>query len=557
VTPIILRPDQVDVEQQIYASWNAGHRNVLAVAATGWGKTIVISEVALKKHLLGSWQVKIAHRNELCGQLSNTIARRGIPHRIIASASTVRQITAAHRREFGRSLVNPDAPCAVAGIDTLIARKDQLKSWAQQIDHWTLDEAHHAAGGNKWIQGIEMFPNAVGLGVTGSPRRADGQGLGRFQSDGTKGDGIFDTMVLAPDMRSLIDMGALCDYEIAIPSTDFNVDESDFNKDGELSPAKGRLASQKSQIVGDVVKEYIARAYGKRGICFATDVVTAGEIAERFNSVGIIAASVSAKTPSDVRDEYIRRFREGKITMLVNVDLFGEGFDVPAVEVVIMARPTGSLAVYLQQFGRALRLLNGKLYGLIIDHVSNWKRHGFPDKAHYWSLDRRDKRGKKDKDPEEIELTQCKGCGRPYEKFKPKCPKCGWSPPLPEAGAGRTIEMVDGDLTLMDRATCERMRQATILESPASAAERAGAVAGPGAHAGMLNRQIEKHQAQQRLSLAFAQWAAIQRAKGRSDDESYRRIYHTLGMDMMSALSAQHSRADFEAMAIKVEGWFS
>jgi superfamily II DNA or RNA helicase len=155
---------------------------------------------------------------------------------------------------------------------------------------------------------------------------------------------------------------------------------------------------RKSHIVGDVVKEYVSRAYGKQFICFATDFETAGEIADKYNAVGINVAAVSAKTPTFTRNEYIRRFRDGQLMGLVNVDLFGEGFDVPAVEVVVMARPTASLAVYLQQFGRALRPLAGKAYGLVIDHVSNWKRHGFPDKRHYWTLDRRDKRAKRERD---------------------------------------------------------------------------------------------------------------------------------------------------------------
>lgn len=540
---------QAELKQATYNEWNAGHRNVLIQLATGGGKSVIVSSIALDRHQLGSTQVKIAHRNELVGQLSGHVASRGIPHSIIAPRAQIGSIVAEHRERFGRSFIVPNAKCAVAGVDTLIARQEQLKAWAVQVEHWTIDEAHHVLRTNKWGKAVEMFPNAFGLGVTASPRRADNMGLGSAY------DGVFDTMVQGPTMRQLIDMGALCDYQIVCPTSDLQVDDDDFSKDGDLSPKKGRVASQRSHIVGDVVKEYIKYAWGKRGIVFATDVETAGEMANKFQLHGIPAASISANTPRDVRNELIKRFRRGDLWILVNVDLFGEGFDVPAVEVVIMARPTASLAVYLQQFGRALRILAGKLFGLVIDLVSNFKRHGFPDKAHYWSLAREDKRAKKEKDPEEIELTACKECSRPYERCLPACPYCGAVPPLPDP-ASRTLLQVDGDLTLLTMEHCAALRAATVLESPAGMAERVAAVAGPVAGQGAANRQVEKHAAQQRLSAALAQWAGCELAKGRSLAESYRRFYLTVNMDVMTALALDDRKA-YEELAERVEGWYN
>lgn len=556
---ITLRPDQVAAKADVYNAWNSGARNVLLVAATGWGKSVVLSDIAYDCHANGNVQAILAHRNELVGQLSGHIARRGIPHRVIASAASVSQIVSDHRREFGRSFINPDAKCAVVSVDTLNARADALKEWAFQVNDWTLDEAHHVQGNeirpqNKWARALAMFINARGLGVTASPVRGDGGGLGRYQSDGTDGDGPFETMVQAPPMRWLIDNGALTDYEIAIPESDFHIDDEELAPSGDWSSKKMREASKRSHIVGDVVKEYSRRAFGKRAICFATDVETAGEMAQWFNAAGIPAAAVSAKTPSDVRADYIRRFRAGQFWVLVNVDLFGEGFDVPAVEVVIMARPTASLAVYLQQFGRALRTLPGKAYGLVIDHVSNWKRHGFPDKAHAWTLDRREKRGKRERDPEELDLTACRTCSRPYERVLPACPHCGAVPPLPAPGA-RTIEAVDGDLFLIDRERAAAMRAATQLPTPADVANRAAFVAGPIAGAGAANKAMERIAAQDRLKAAFAQYAGIQRHKGRDDAQTHKRIYQTLGMDLLTALSAERSRADFDKTAEIVEGW--
>lgn len=546
---IVLRPDQQQLKADAYSAWNNGARNVIAVLPTGGGKSVVVSDITNDKHTTGAVEAIIAHRTELVGQLSMHVANRGIRHRIIAPKATVSAIIAAHREEFrGRSFVSPDANCSVVGVDTLLARADTLTAWAQQVDYWTIDEAHHVLRHNKWGKAVTMFPNARGLGVTASPIRADGYGLG------SHADGVFDAMVCGPDMRTLIDMGALADYEIVCPESDLVVDEDDFSANGDLSPRKGREASKRSHIVGDIVKEYTKYAIGKRAIVFVTDVETAGEVAANFNSYGIAAAAVSAETPAAIRDDFIKRFRDGRIRVLVNVDLFGEGFDVPAVEVVIMARPTGSLAVYLQQFGRALRALAGKLYGLVIDMVSNVKRHGLPDKPHAWSLDRRDKRAKKEKDPDDIPVTVCRSCSRPYERFHTACPYCGAVPPLPEGGV-RSLEQVDGDLVLLDRETLEAMRKAATLESPGSLAERVAIAAGDVAGKGAANRQMERFAAQERLRNAVAQWAAVERVKGLEDRQIHKKLYLAAGIDLLSMLALP--RQDMDGLAARIEGWYS
>lgn len=553
---IRLRPYQTDLIGEVYQAYRDGFRNVLAVMPTGAGKSIVVSQIVLDGHQQGLTECVIAHRNELVSQMSLHVARRGIPHRIIASRSTIAQITAEHRREFGRSFVNPDARCSVVSVDTLKARKDDLDTWAQQVQRWTIDEAHHAVGNadrekNKWGEAIAMFPNAYGLGVTATPRRADGVGLGRWQSDGSPGDGPFEKMIVGPSMRDLIDMGSLSQYEVLVPESDFEIDESKIAKSGDWSTQRMREASKRSHIVGDVVTEYLRRAPGKRAICFATDVETSNEIAQRFNDAGVAAASVSAKTPTEVRNDYIRRFRDGRITVLVNVDLFGEGFDVPAVEVVIMARPTASLAVYLQQFGRALRPMDGKPFGLVIDHVSNWKRHGFPDKPHIWTLDRRDKRAKREPDPDDIELTSCKSCSRPYEKVHAICPYCGEAPPAP-AGGGRSIEQVDGDFFLLDREMVAQMQQAAKLENPGDMMSRIDHATGNSIAAkGAANRQMERIAAQQRLTAAIEQWAGCRRAVGDTDQMIFRRFYLTWGVDMISATAGK--RAEMESLSAQIE----
>lgn len=544
---IQLRPDQATLKQGVYDAWNTGHRNVLAVLPTGGGKSVIVSDIVLDRHNLGCKQAVIAHRTELVGQMSLHVARRGIKHAVIASRTTIAQIIAEHRREFnGYSFINPDANCSVASVDTLLARKDQLGHWGAQVDDWTIDEAHHVLKENKWGKAVELFPNARGLGVTATPQRADGYGLGAHH------DGVFETMIVGPGMRELINLGALADYEIVIPESDFEIDDAELAPSGDWSVKKMRAASKRSHIVGDVVSNYVSYAYGKRVITFATDVETAGEMAQRFNDAGIPTAAVSAKTPDDTRSDYIRRFRDGRLWNLVNVDLFGEGFDVPAVEVVIMARPTASLAVYMQQFGRALRVLAGKSHGLVIDHVSNWKRHGFPDKPHSWTLDRRDKRAKTPPDPDDVPLTACKSCSRPYERVLWACPYCGAEPPAPAPGSGP--QQVDGDLVLLDMQTLAQLRAAMTLETPGSVAERVAMAAGEIAGKSAANRQMERYAAQARLRAAIEQWAGCERARGRDDRQSYRRFYLAMNMDVLSALA--QSRQDMERLAAQVEGWY-
>lgn len=547
MTQIVLRDDQRALKSGIYNGWNSGNRNMLAILPTGGGKSIIVSDIALDADQQHAQQIVMAHRTELVGQMSLHVARRGIRHRLIAPKQVISQIINDHRREFnGYSFIHQSAHCAVGGVDTLIARKAELESWAKQVDRWTIDEAHHVLKANKWGAAVDMFPNAYGLGVTATPSRADGCGLGAHA------DGVFHDMVLGPSMRELIHMGALTDYEIVIPSSDFEIDENSVAPSGDFSTKRMREASKRSHIVGDVVAEYVKHAMFKRAICFATDVETSGEIAKKFNDAGIPAASVSAKTPSEVRAEYIRRFRDGSIRVLVNVDLFGEGFDVPACEVVIMARPTASLGVYLQQFGRALRTMLGKQYGLIIDHVSNWKRHGLPDKLHFWTMDRREKRGKQEKDPEDIELIKCRGCSKPYLRSKPACPHCGHVIEL-EPTAPRSIETVDGDLMLLDRSKLEEMRKAMQLPMPADVAQRTAHVAGVNAGKHAADKQIARIQMQRRLDDAICQWAGWQRHRGRMDSETYRRFYLTTGIDVWSALALP--AADMEKIAVQVERW--
>lgn len=535
-----LRPYQSQLADDINRAWSAGYSNVLASLATGGGKSVVVSA-----GIVAPWQGQscvVAHRQELVGQMSLHLASAGVKHRVIAPTSVIAAIRAEHRIELGRVMLDPHARATVAGVDTLVSRRDKLNEWARQVTLWVIDEAHHVLRENKWGTVAELFGNARGLGVTATPERADGKGLGR------NAHGVFDVLVSGPSMSDLIKTGALTDYRIVMPESDFDVNRLKVTASGDYSKKQMREAAKESRIVGDVVEAYRRWADGKPGITFATDVETANHIAERFNHAGIPAAAISAETPGPERSELIRRFRRREILQLVNVDLFGEGFDVPAVEVVTMARPTQSLGLYLQQFGRVLRPLAGKTHGLVIDHVGNVTRHGLPDKPRAWTLAARDKRKSRPRDPEEIPLTVCLECMSPYERTNRACPYCGAEP---EIQTRRAPEQVDGDLILLDSDVLAQLRAATELEAPASVADRVASAAGPIAAKRALNQQTERIEEQQRLRHAIALWAGYQRALGRPDHESYRRFYHWHGADVLTVQTL--SRVDMAAIRERIE----
>ena len=330
-------------------------------------------------------------------------------------------------------------------------------------------------------------------------------------------------------MRDLISQGNLSDYRIWAPPQSIDTRDIKVGSTGDFSNPALRKAAHESRIVGDVVQHYMRLAPGKRGITFTVDVEQATEIAAAYNAAGVRAEAVSAKTPDFVRAQAIRKFRDGEILQLVNVDLFGEGFDVPAVEVVSMARPTMSYGLYVQQFGRALRPLAGKDHGIIIDHVGNVRQHGLPDAPRKWTL-MADRRGKRDTtaDPADA-VTACPECFAAYERFRPACPFCGHKP-VPQ---GRSLpEQVDGDLVELDPSVLATLRGDAdrIMGDPLV----------PNGATRVVELSVKKNwrdrrEAQEALRENIALWAGMWRDRGHTDSEIYRRFYLSFGIDILSA----------------------
>jgi superfamily II DNA or RNA helicase len=429
----------------------------------------------------------------------------------------------------------------------------------QSVTLWIMDEAHHVLAGNKWGIAVGCFPQARGLGFTATACRNDGHGLGADT------DGVFHDLLQTDGPRDLINRGYLTDYKIYAPLSDIKLHTVPISAaTGDFNAPKLKIATRESHIVGDVIDKYVQYAKNKLDVVFATDCETAQNLADKFNASGIPAAMVHAETPDRERIAAIRKFKARRLLVLVNVDLFGEGFDLPAIEAVSMARPTKSYALFAQQFGRALRLLiaptlmevwdtftdaqrrgyiaaSGKPYGIIIDHVNNVLTHGLPDAPRWYSLERRER--KAEADPDVIPLRTCPQCVRVYERFHAACPYCGFKPqPAERSGP----EFVDGDLCELSPDVLAQLRgdiDRVDMSPHAYRVELARAHVPIIGQMANVKRHILKQEAQSILREALAWWAGHQRAQEMSDSESYKRFYFKFGTDVMSAQALGRNEA--------------
>jgi superfamily II DNA or RNA helicase len=493
----------------------------MIVLPTGAGKTITAADLI---HYMRVPTMVVAHRQELVSQLSLAIAREGVVHNIIAPKNVIKNIVRKHMNELGRTYYNSQSQVHTAGVDTLIRRDTNFSN----IKLWIQDEAHHVVKGNKWHKTRLMFPNAVGLGVTATPLRADGKGLGLHA------DGIFTKMIVGPNMRQLINEGYLTDYRIFAPETNIDLSQVNITSGGDYSQRKLSAAMHKSTITGDIVKHYKKLADGKLGVTFTVDVEAATEVARAYNEAGIRAEVICSKTSDFARSAILESFRQHKISQVVNVDLIGEGFDFPAIEVVSFGRPTESYGLYCQQFGRSLRILEGKEKAIIIDHVGNALRFGVPDLGREWTLDRREKRLSGPRNLAEM-VKVCASCTGVFERFRVKCPYCGF---VPEPSARSKPEFVDGDLKELDVVAMMGLRtqiaavDMSALQYQESLLRKRVPLIGVKAN---VKRHLERQEAQRVLRESLAWWGAHQRVAGYSDSESYRRFYLQFGVDVMSA----------------------
>jgi len=538
-----LRPYQKTIKQQIYDAWNDGMKNVMLCLPTGMGKTYTFCSIAYDKAVLPLNKTPTAimvHRKELVQQISLTLASVGIVHNIIAPRATILGIVAAQRRLYKQQFYNYMSPISVVSVDTLNARINTHEKWAKSIGLWITDEAAHLLKNNKWGRAVDYFPNAIGLGVTATPKRLDKRGLGRHA------DGVFDVMVEGPTTRWGIENGSLCKYKIAVPKSDYQSYLKKAGVNSDFTREAMEQAAGQSHIIGDVVENYLKFASGKQAILFAPGINTAQKMTAKFNEAGINAILLTGLSTDQDRLEGMIKFQNREVKVLLNVDLFDEGLDVPGIECVIHARPTMSLSKYRQINGRGMRPSKNKDHLIIIDHVGNVAEHGLPCANVNWTLDRIIKRRDK------VNLIRICGnheCNSPYDRTLTACPWCGTEAVTGSKGGGGgrvPPSQVDGDLYLIDPFTLKQLEVATHLEDPGLLMKRVAKAAGPAAGKLAMKRQQERILTQKELAEVIAHWSGRKRVIGYSDRAIHKLFYLERSMTITGALSL--TRAEMQDM---------
>lgn len=417
-----LRPDQEEALEAVRAHLRKGKRRVLLQAPTGFGKTVVASTMAKTAVEKGKRVWMLVHRRELVRQVSKAFTKCDLQHGIVSAGYPSNRFHAAQ----------------VCSIPTLVNRLDMY----QAPDVIIFDEAHHISAGS-WAKIAQAFPEAVQIGLSATPIRLDGVGLGKF----------FDELVEGPPVKWLIENGALAPYRLLAPASNLNLSNvhktaGDYNR-RELDEA---IAS--STITGDAVEHYCKYAMGSKALMFHVSIERSREAVERFREAGIEAEHVDGETDSAVRDNAIDRFENGSLAVISNVGLFGEGTDIAGVQTLIDCAPSMSLGSVMQRWGRVLRPAPGKT-ALILDHAGNsGDKHGYPDTPREWSLEGRAKRKKKD--PDDVTLRRCPVCMATLMGYVSKCDACGHV----FEREGREVEEVAGELVEVDPVAAAAQKQA-------------------------------------------------------------------------------------------------
>lgn len=365
---------------------------VCAVAPCGAGKTITVGWMAQGTAVKNRRTLFLVHRQELIKQSIKTFKEMNIRHGVIATK---------YPRDY-EPLVQ------IGSVQTVVRRLKEIP----EPDFIIIDEAHHATAGT-WKKIIEYFATAKVLGVTATPERMGGHGLGD----------IFQSLVIGPSAKQLMEWGNLSSYQYYAPPGKFDADEVRV-KFGEYVKSDLEVQLDQNTVIGDIIANYKKLANGMRAVCYCISLAHSKHIADSFCKAGITAMHIDGETPEVIRSQAIQDFRDNKIKILCNVDLISEGFDVPAMEAVILARPTQSLTLFIQQSMRAMRpdKNHPDKKAVIIDHVGNVFRHGMPDEDREWTLEIKKKKARQSR---EIGIKTCPQCYQAHYSAS-RCPLCGF-----------------------------------------------------------------------------------------------------------------------------------
>ena len=345
----MLRDYQIEMKTRLMEAWKA-HRSVMVQMPTGTGKTHLLASVVSEfVSSAGSGVWLIAHRRELVAQMEETLAKYGI------------------RRE--------DTPVRVMSVQWLSRHWNEAGDAPGLI---VIDEAHHALAAS-YTEMWKRYPAAKKLGVTATPCRLNRRGFTE----------LFEVLVTSWSIAEFIEKGVLSvfDYVSIRPGSEEQRLIDGLEKrgaDGDYQVKEMDAVLNRRPGIERLYRSVRQFASGKKGMVYAISIEHARRIAEYYSRRGVNAVAVDSKTPAMERKRMVEEFRHGKIEVLVNVDVFSEGFDCPDVEFVQLARPTLSLAKYLQQVGRGLRRSEGKEACMLIDNVGLYRIFGLPTQRWNW-----------------------------------------------------------------------------------------------------------------------------------------------------------------------------
>ncbi len=386
----VLRDYQEKMIVEIHTAWAQGYRRPCAVMPCGAGKSLTAAEIARRTTAKGNRVLFLVHRQELCQQIWSTFSNYGVDMLL----------------------------CEVGMVQTMCRRLDRIMPPSLIIT----DENHHCLAPS-YRKIYEHFSRSYCVGFTATPVRLNGGGLGE----------VNDRLIIGPTVKELIARNCLAEFDYFAPPV-ADLSGLKARRSGDFAPEDIEAVLNKPRIYGDVIGYYRELAEGRQAICYCATINSSKSMAAEFTANGIKAAHIDGDTPKGERAEIIENFRRGGITILCNVDLISEGFDVPDCECAILLRPTKSLTLYIQQSMRCMRYKPEKR-AVIIDHVGNVHRFGLPDQDFEWSLEPRPQKKSAPKTDEDFKIRQCPKCFATHE-YAPICPICGYEYPIAE----RSIE---------------------------------------------------------------------------------------------------------------------
>lgn len=383
---------QTSTVEELRRRIKARETRILLVAPTGSGKGTLSAHMVAGAQAKGKRVIFLVNRRELVKDMSRRLHKLGVRHGVIM---------ANHGDRRPWELVH------IASIDTL-ARRDVMPS----ADLIFVDEAHFAVS-PKWKTVLDQYPGVPVIFMTATPIRADGRGLSE----------IAQSIYVGPSVAELTRRGFLVPARIFAPLPAQPDLDGVKTQKGEFNQVQLAEAVDKARLIGDIVGHWQRLGQGRPTVCFAVNCKHSNHIVEQFLAAGIRAVHVDANTEDDIRDKTWKQLANGEVQVVSSVGIISYGWDVPPVSCAILARPTKSVALYLQQVGRVLRTHESKTDALVLDHAGACLQHGFPDDVREWTLDgiRRKQRGPQDS---AIAVRMCKACWCAYPSSAAECPAC-------------------------------------------------------------------------------------------------------------------------------------